>query len=77
MSHRGRIHEGSQDALILAHLQTGAEIDPLTALHKFGCFRLGARIHCLRGAGVAIDARMVRNGRKFHAVYKLGGNANG
>lgn len=77
MSARGQIRDGSQEALILAYLSTGAELTPLDALHRFGCLRLGARIYALRKDGVSIEARTVREGRKAFAAYKLRGIARG
>lgn len=77
MSHRGNISDQSQEGRILAHLQTGAELSPLEALDKFGCFRLGARIYTLRKEGVPIESRTERHGRKFWFVYRLGGIAHG
>ena len=71
MSHRGQISDQSQDGQILAYLQTGAEISPVEALNKFGCFRLAARVYSLRQEGVPITERIVRQGRKHWAVYKL------
>ena len=71
MSARGQIRDGSQEALILAHLATGAELSPLEALQRFGCLRLGARIYALRQDGVDIVSRTVREGRKAWAAYRL------
>ena len=34
-------HENSQASLVLNHLLSGAEINPLEALNKYGCYRLG------------------------------------
>jgi hypothetical protein len=36
---------------ILKALQCGRRLTPLDALNDFGCFRLGARIHELKGMG--------------------------
>lgn len=41
----------TQNATILAHLQSGKTITPLEALEEFQCFRLGARIHELKQDG--------------------------
>lgn len=61
---------------ILGHLKSGKPITPLEALSKFGCFRLGARIHELKEAGHVIDKRMVkvktRDGITRVAEYRLG-----
>ena len=67
----------SQTDAVMEHLLTGAELTPLEALQKFGCFRLGARIYDLRKEGVDIDSRLVWNGRKHWSVYKLRGVACG
>ena len=62
----------SQSKLILAHLKTGATLNPLQALAKFGCYRLGARIYDLRQAGynITTERREAPNGAIF-AVYRL------
>jgi len=41
----------SQQADILEHLKSHGEIDAITALYKYDCFRLAARINDLRSAG--------------------------
>lgn len=41
----------TQNEQILSHLKEGRAIDPLTALNKFSCFRLAARIKELRAMG--------------------------
>lgn len=66
----------SQISLILNHLQTGAEINPLDALSKYGVYRLGAIIFDLKQEGYKISSRLVHfkkpNGRRGHyAVYRL------
>ena len=61
----------SQNDAILAHLQTGAELTPLEALRNFGCLRLAARIFELRCEGVPIAERIVRDGAKHWAAYRL------
>ena len=66
----------SQITDVLEHLQTGAEITPMEALEKYGCFRLGAIIYDLRGEGYNISTRMVYytkpSGRKGkYGVYRL------
>jgi hypothetical protein len=62
----------TQNDAILAWLETGAGITPLDALHRFGCFRLGARIFDLRRRGWEIDSTMVKTvtGKRI-ALYKL------
>lgn len=66
----------SQVTVILNHLQTGAEINPLEALDKYGVYRLGAVIGILREEGFNISTRMhyykKPSGKKGHyAVYRL------
>ena len=61
----------SQSDAIMEYLITGAELTPLEALQKFGCLRLAARVHDLRKEGVDIAERMVYQGKKHWAVYKL------
>lgn len=61
----------SQADRILAHLKTGKKLTPLQALHKFGTFRLGARVLELRQAGYQIKTRMVRKGRSRVAEYSI------
>ena len=57
-------------------MKTGAEINSHLALSKYGCFRLGAVIHILKGEGYSIATRLEYyikpSGRKGHyAVYRL------
>lgn len=71
------IHQdNSQAGLVLKHLQSGKEINPLEALNKYGCYRLGAVIYNLKREGYKIQTRIERfkkpSGRDGHyAVYKL------
>jgi hypothetical protein len=55
---------------ILAHLRK-SPIDPLTALRKYGCFRLGARIWDLKQDGHDIRSRIVSERGKKFARYLL------
>jgi len=56
---------------ILQHLQKGNTVTPLTALAKFNCLRLSARILELRQQGHEIITETIkRNGKQF-ARYKL------
>ena len=62
----------SQTDQILEHLKSGCNITPLGALSKFGCFRLGARIHDLRMSGYKINTTIIkRPDGKHYASYKL------
>lgn len=55
---------------IRAWLLRGYKITPLQALQKWGCMRLGARIHDLRQEGMNITTtRITVNGKTF-AQYK-------
>lgn len=61
----------SQNAKIAKHLQSGKKITPLTALRRYGCFRLSARINNLRQQGLNIKTDLItRNGKTF-ASYHL------
>jgi hypothetical protein len=72
-----RIHsEDSQIMIILNHLKTGAELNPLEALSKYGVYRLGAIIYDLKQEGYNILSRIEHykkpSGKRGHyAVYKL------
>ncbi len=71
------VHDvNSQIGLVLRHLNTGKEINPLEALNKYGCYRLGAVIYSLKKEGYKIQTRIEHfkkpSGRKgCYAVYKL------
>lgn len=49
----------SQEARLLAHLQTGAHITRLAALTELGIFELSARIKSLEAAGLIINRQTV------------------
>ena len=71
----------SQVTVILNHLQTGAEINPLEALSKYGVYRLGAVIFNLKEEGYNITSRIETykkpSGKKGHyAVYRLEEDTN-
>jgi hypothetical protein len=61
----------SQSKMILAHLKKGQAITPIEALQLYGCFRLGARIWDLKGAGHRIRTDIVTVGKKRFASYSL------
>lgn len=65
------MNKQSQNACIAIWLKQGHTITPLEALHKFGCFRLGARIADLRKAGYNIETKMVEENGKRFAQYRL------
>jgi hypothetical protein len=53
-------------------LEKGRTITPIQALRDYGCFRLGARIHDLRNAGMRIETMQHRTPTgKIVAKYKL------
>jgi hypothetical protein len=70
-------HEiNSQISQILRHLESGKEINPMDALTKYGCFRLGAVIYALKKEGYKISSRLhyykKPSGRDGHyAIYKM------
>ena len=49
----------SQSDAILDALEHGETLTPLDALHRYGCFRLGARIWDLKQAGHRIEMRLI------------------
>lgn len=61
----------SQTARVLRHLQTGRGLSSLSALDRFGIFRLAARVHSLRKCGHKIETRMIKVGEKRFARYVL------
>lgn len=60
----------SQQTRILAHLKR-SRLDPMTALRRYGCLRLAARIDELRCQGHEIVSRLVERGGKRFAQYRL------
>lgn len=50
----------SQNAAILAHLQSGKTITPLEALQEFGCLRLSGRIYDLKQDGHNIHCDRIK-----------------
>ena len=61
----------TQNQQILEYLKSGKTITPLTALKKFGCFRLSARIFNLRQEGNPIVTENVTRKGKTFAEYSL------
>ena len=62
----------SQTKKIAEHLMSGKSITPIEALNKYGCFRLGARIHDLKHKqGFSIETKTVENEGKRFAEYSL------
>ena len=69
---RGRPRtEDSQRACILRYMQTHRSITALDALKLCGCFRLAAIIWLLREDGYDIETRLVGEGSKKYAEYRL------
>ena len=61
----------TQGDKILALLARGQTITPMTALNRFGCLRLAARIAELKKHGHDIRTHMVRRGSKVFAAYRM------
>jgi hypothetical protein len=62
----------TQTQQIRAHLLKNNSIDPMTALRKFGCMRLAARIEELRRSGFSVQTAIVtKNGRRY-GKYVMG-----
>ena len=69
----------TQNKAILNHLEKYGSITPAEAWAMYGCMRLGARIHDLRAAGVAIKTDTVTMRGKYggitnYARYTLNAN---
>jgi hypothetical protein len=61
----------SQLIQLQRHLAKGLAITPMGALDKWGCFRLGARIHQLRKQRWPISTTMIQSGHKRFASYRM------
>jgi hypothetical protein len=66
----------SQVTIILNHLKTFKEINPLEAFSKYGVYRLGAVIFILKDDGYTISTRMHHytkpsGKRGKYAIYRL------
>ena len=64
----------TQTEKILNYLKSGKSLTPITALNKFGCFRLAARISDLRKDGHTIFTETINKAGKSFASYKYNGN---
>ena len=62
----------TQNETILAALQEGKTISPMTALKQFGCMRLAARVWELRSKGYPIESIPKSNGNATWVEYKMG-----
>jgi hypothetical protein len=63
----------TQAEAIRAHLESGLDLTPITALDLYGVFRLAARVDELRDEGMDIETIIEKRGRKRYARYKLRG----
>jgi len=64
----------SQNDIILAHMQTGKTIDPMTALNSYQCFRLASRINELRRAGHNIGSEWresLQSGKRWKEYFLI------
>lgn len=61
----------TQAEQIRAHLKSGADITPIEALERYGCFRLAPRIAELRAAGLNVQTLTERKAGKAYARYRL------
>jgi hypothetical protein len=61
----------NQTNRILRYLRSGRGITSISALTRFGCMRLAARIEELRDAGICVQSRMMRRNGKRVACYSL------
>lgn len=61
----------TQSQKILTYLKSGKGLTPLTALKKFGCLRLAARIADLRKDGHTIFTDNVTKDGKTFASYRF------
>ena len=64
-------HTKAQSTRILSYLKRGNSITPVSAMSRFRCMRLAARIADLRDAGHRISSRIMRRGGKRFASYSL------
>ncbi len=67
----------SQEIQLMWHLMKGHHVTPMEALHKFGCFRLGARMYNIKrrldleDSNVCVKDGWVRMGSKRYKEYWL------
>lgn len=63
----------SQNQLIKAHLESGKPLTGMEALHRYGCFRLPARIADIKAQGVPVESKLVKVGpKKWVSEYRIG-----
>ncbi len=68
---RSMTRSQSQSTQILNHLKSGKPINPMLALRRFGCFRLGARIYDLKRQGHSIIREWETSKDKRWARYRM------
>lgn len=61
----------TQNKAIKAHMEKGFELTHLQAERLFGCTRLAARIHDLKGQGCEILDRWIDVGDKSFKAYRM------
>ena len=61
----------NQTNRILRYLRSGRGLTAISALTRFRCMRLAARIEELRDAGIRVQSRMMRRNGKRFACYSL------
>ena len=63
----------SQEKQIKHYLESGGKISGISALDRFGCYRLSSVIFNLREKGLNIKTKMVKNnnGQKKYAEYYI------
>ena len=59
----------TQKKLILEHLIRFGDIEPMTALREYGCYRLSGRISELRSEGVRIRTDYIMQRSKLTGYY--------
>jgi len=70
------MEKATQTQKIKQHLESGGTITALSALEKFGCMRLAARISELRKDKLPIASRTITKGEKRFSEYYLNKNLN-
>ena len=61
----------SQEKQIKHYLESGGKVSGISALDKFGCYRLSAVIFNLRDKGLDIKTKMIKHGQGSYAEYYL------
>ncbi len=59
----------TQNEQIAKDLKAGKKLTQLSALNRYGCLRLGGRIHELRESGMNIKTKMIEVNGKRIAQY--------